>query len=157
MISMVFVGLAIASPVFAKLSEYVKDRLAFMFYATLLSAMCLVLVLFVNPMPPWIVGVLLFGFGFFLGAFPLVFVIGKESNPLYLAGTVIAFINASDAFFDAVTEPLIGKILDTLNTNSDFSVSSYLIALSVLPIYQIISACLLKGVQDNLNYKSELN
>lgn len=147
-ISMVFVGLAIASPVFAKISEYVKNRLAFMFYSTLVSALSLSLVIFINPMPAWLLGVLLFNFGFFLGAFPLVFVIGKESNPIYLAGTAIAFINASDAFFDALTEPLIGKLLDALNTGADFSVKSYVLALSILPIYQFVSAFLLKGVID---------
>lgn len=152
MISMVFVGLAIASPVFAKLSEFVKNRLSFMFYTTLISALSLALVIFISPMPAWLVGVFLFNFGFFLGAFSLVFVIGKESNPLYLAGTAIAFINASDAFFDAITEPLIGKLLDVLNTSPDFSVSSYIISLSVLPVFQIISAFLLKGVKDSANH-----
>lgn len=148
LISMVFIGLAIASPVFAKLSEYVKNRLAFMIYTTLCSALCLSLVIYVQPMPVWMIASLLFLFGFSLGAFPLVFVIGKESNPIYLVGTAISLINASDALFDAIIEPGIGKILDVLNPNSVFSLTSYHIALAILPVLQIIGALLLKGVND---------
>lgn len=151
LISMVFIGLAIASPVFAKLSEYVKNRLSFMIYTTLCSALSLSLVIYVQPMPVWMIGLLLFLFGFSLGAFPLVFVIGKESNPLYLVGTTISLINASDALFDAIIEPGIGKILDVLNHGSSFSLSSYHIALAILPILQIIGALLLKGVKDPEN------
>ena len=95
-----------------------------------------------------IIGFLLLVFGFSLGAFPLVFVIGKESNPLYLVGTAIAFINASEALFDAITEPLIRNMLDIINHGSNFSVQSYKLALTILPIYQIIGAVLLQGVTD---------
>ena len=148
LISMVFVGLAIASPVFAKWSEYVKNRLSFMINTTLLSALSLSIVIFVHPLNIIILGFLLFMFGFCLGAFSLVFVIGKESNPLYLAGTTIALINASDALFDAIAEPLIGKCLDLMNHSSNFSVSSYMIALSILPLFQLVAAWALRGVKD---------
>jgi len=148
LISMVFLGLALASPVYAKWSEHVKHRLNFMFYNTVLSALALSLVLFVQPMPTPLVGFLLFMFGFTLGAFPLVFVIGKESNPIYLAGTAISLINASDALFDAIIEPGIGQFLDMLSHHGQFSLISYQIALSILPLMQILGAFLLKGVRD---------
>lgn len=148
LISMVFLGLALASPVYAKWSEHVQHRLNFMCYNTLISALALSLVLFVQPMPTLLLGFLLFMFGFTLGAFPLVFVIGKESNPIYLAGTAISLINASDALFDAIIEPGIGQFLDMLNHNGQFSLISYQIALSILPLMQILGAILLKWVRD---------
>lgn len=152
LISLVFVGLGIASPLFALLANRVKNRCSFMFYSTLFSALCISLVLYAHPMPVWLLGVLLFLFGFSLGAFPMVFVIGKELNPLHLAGTTVSLINASDAFLDAITEPAIGMILDvfskpTANTY-DFSLFSYHIALAILPLYQIIGAFMLKWVKD---------
>jgi hypothetical protein len=93
----------------------------------------------------------LFLFGFSLGAFPMVFVIGKESNPLYLAGTVIALINSSEAFLDAITEPAIGALLDSFGkagSAQEFSLTSYHIALAILPLYQILGALMLRWVKD---------
>ena len=151
MISLVFVGLGIGSPVFAVATQWVKNRCALMAYSTLVSALALTLTIYVHPLPTWVLGSLLFVFGFCLGSFSIVFVIGKESNPLYLAGTVISLINASDAFLDAITEPLIGAILDIFgkipNTHA-FSLSSYHLALGLLPLYQVIGASLLKWVKD---------
>ncbi len=151
LISLVFIGLAVASPLFALISKFVKNRCTFMFYSTLVSAACVLLVIYAHPMPIWLVGSLLFFFGFSLGAFPMVFVIGKEINPLYLAGTAISLINASDAFFDAITEPLIGKILDfygQVGATQEFTITGYHVALAILPLYQIIGAFLLKYVKD---------
>lgn len=152
LISLVFVGLAIASPLFALFTDKIRNRCSLMFYTTLTSALCISLVIYAHPMPIWMLGGLLFMFGFSLGAFPMVFVIGKESNPLFLAGTAISLINASDAFLDAVTEPAIGKILDSFSNASsthEFSLFSYHIALAILPLFQIIGAISLKWVKDN--------
>lgn len=151
LISVVFVGLGMGSPVLAVVTRYMKNRCALMGYSTLISALALTLVIYVQPMPIWLLGSLLFVFGFGLGAFSIVFVIGKESNPLYLAGTVISLINASDAFLDAITEPLIGVVLDSVgkiaNTHA-FSLFSYHLALGILPLYQVLGALMLKWVKD---------
>lgn len=145
-ISLVFVGLALGSPLFALFEHRIKSRLFVMQWATLLSALCITAVIFIHPLPLYILGILLFGFGLFLGAFPWVFVIGKELNPLYLAGTTISMINASDAFFDALTEPLIGQILDIFGTSS----MGYHLGLLILPLYQLLAVLSLKGIKFDL-------
>jgi MFS family permease len=152
LISLVFVGLGIASPLFAVLMQHIQNRCKFMFYTTLISALSISLVIYGHPWPIWVLGLLLFMFGFSLGAFPMVFVIGKESNPLYLAGTAISLINASDAFLDAITEPAIGAVLDMLAGAGDaqsFSLFSYHVALALLPLYQVLGALLLRWVKDD--------
>ena len=152
LISVVFIGLGIGSPMLAVVTRWVKNRCALMGYSTLISAVALMLVIYVHPMPIWLLGTLLFIFGFCLGAFSIVFVIGKESNPLYLAGTVISLINASDALLDAITEPLIGAVLDTygkIPNTHEFSLSSYHLALGILPLYQVLGALTLKWVKDD--------
>lgn len=148
---MVFIGLAISCPLFALFANRVRNRCAFMMYSTLVSALCITLVIYAHPMPIWLLSFLLFMFGFSLGAFPIVFVIGKELNPLHLAGTATSLINASDAFLDAIAEPAIGSLLDAFSTTGaphDFSLFSYHIALAVLPLFQIIGALMLKWVKD---------
>ncbi len=151
-ISMVFWGLGLGSPLLAIFSHKLADRCAFMIYSTLISAVAITLVLYCHPLPTWLLGALLFIFGFSLGAFPLVFVIGKELNPLKLAGTAIAMINASEALLDAITEPVMGRVLDALNTSvanhgiQHFSLHSFHLVLAILPCYQIIGSLLLLKV-----------
>jgi len=95
----------------------------------------------------------------------LVFAIGKEMNKLALTATVIAMINMSDALLDAITEPAIGKLLDLgwngkmINHVPYFSLSSYHIALSILPFYLLTGTLILFWVKDhreitNLNHSA---
>lgn len=151
LVSMVFIGVAIGCPVFALIAEKIQNRRALMAISTFISACCISLVICAFSLPIFLIGLLLFLFGFSLGAFPLVFVIGKELNPLHLAGTATSLINASDALLDAITEPLIGKFLDIsgpLTTHTDYSIFTYQLALLILPAYQFIAVALLYWVKD---------
>jgi len=63
-------------------------------------------------------------------------------------------INSSDALLDALTEPFIGKLLDmgwdgkVVHGVHQFSLHSYHIALSVLPLYLVIGAILLLWLKE---------
>lgn len=153
-ISLIFIGLGVGGPAFALLSTRFKQQRGLMIYTTLASALSMSLVLYCHPLPSWLLSALLFNFGFCLGAFSMVFVIGKNINPLKLAGTAMAMINASEALLDAITEPLIGKWLDVLGSPTvidgirHFPVHSYHWALAILPIYQIVGSALLLWVKE---------
>lgn len=155
LVSLVFIGLGLGSPLLGLLSDRLGERRYVMFFSTLLSCAAIVPVLYFHPMPIWLLAIFLFTFGFGLGAFMLVFAIGKESNKMALVATVIAMINTSDALLDAITEPAIGKLLDIhwdgtiINGVHYFSLHSYHLALSVLPIYLFIAAFLLLWVKDS--------
>lgn len=154
LISLVFIGLGIGSPVLGFISDRLGNRRQVMLWSTLASCAAILLILYCHPMPIALLSILLFLFGFGLGAFMLVFAIGKEMNKISLVATVIAMINTSDAALDALTEPLIGKFLDLcwdgkiVNGVHYFSLQSYHIALAILPIYLIVGALLLLGVRD---------
>lgn len=154
MVSMIFIGLGIGSPLLGLLSDKVGKRRVVMWVCTLLSCVMLSIVLYCHPLPVWLLGTLLFLFGFGLGSFMLVFSIGKELNDIRVTATVIAMINASDAFLDALTEPAIGWLLDLgwegkiHNGVHYFSLSSYHVALAVLPIYLFAAAILLIWIKD---------
>jgi len=153
-VSLVFIGLGIGSPVIGFISDRLNHRRWIMLISTFLSCIAISLVLYAHPMPLWILSGLLFSFGFFLGAFMLVFTIGKELNKLTLTATVIAMINMSDALLDAITEPGIGKLLDLtwdgkmMDGVRFFSLSSYHFGLSVLPIYLFVATLILFWVKD---------
>ncbi len=156
LVSLVFIGLGIGSPVLGFISDRLNNRRWIMLTSTFIACVAISLVLYAHPMPLWLLSTLLFAFGFFLGAFMLVFTIGKELNKLSLTATVIAMINMSDALLNAITEPGIGKLLDftwdgkIINGHRIFSLSSYHIGLSVLPIYLLIGTLILFWVEDKL-------
>lgn len=153
LVSIVFIGLGIGSPVIGMISDRLGHRRDVMLISTLISCAAVTLVLYCHPMPIWLLVCALFLFGFALGAFMLVFTIGKELNPPFLTATVISMINASDAFISGLTEPAIGKILDMtwdggmVNGMRVFSMHHYHMALSVLPIYLLLAAGLLLWVK----------
>jgi MFS family permease len=145
----VFIGLGIGSPLLGMLSDRLGERRRLMIYSTFISFLSIVIVLYCHSLPIWVLGTLLFTFGFALGAFVLVFTIGKELNKAHLTATVIAMINASDAVLDAITEPAIGKLLDVtwdgkiVNGVHYFSLHSYRYALTVLPLYLLAATIML--------------
>lgn len=154
MISLVFVGLGLGSPILGMLSDRLGNRRLVMLVSTMVSTAAIILVLYCNSLPVNLLSVLLFLFGFGLGAFMLVFAMGKEMNPITMTATVIAMINTSDALIDALTEPLIGKVLDffldgqIVNGIHQFSHHSYLLALSILPLYLVLGCLLLLWVKE---------
>jgi predicted MFS family arabinose efflux permease len=162
MISLVFIGLGLGSPLLGLLSDRLENRKSVMFISTVVSCFALLMVLYMHPMPTWLLSSLLFVFGFGLGSFMLVFTIGKEINTPALTASVVAMINSSDALLDALTEPGIGKLLDYLwdgkmvNGIHYFSLHSYHMALSVLPLYLVVGALLLLLVNDKNQPKTSL-
>ncbi|KTD63744.1 major facilitator family transporter (Permease) [Legionella santicrucis] len=154
LLSLVFVGLGLGSPILGMLSDRLGNRRYVMLFSTLASTAALILVLYSQTLSTATLSVLLFIFGFGLGAFMLVFAMGKEINSVALTATVIAMINTSDALFDALTEPLIGKLLDmgwdghTVNGIHQFSLSSYHMALALLPVYLLVGSLLLLWVKE---------
>jgi MFS family permease len=149
LVSLAFIGLGVGSPLLGMLSDRLGERRRLMLCSTFVSCVAISLVLYCHALPLWLVGTFLFIFGFALGAFVLVFTIGKEINKAHLTATVIAMINASDAVLDAITEPAIGKLLDltwdgkVVNGVHYFSLLSYRYALSVLPVFLFVGTILL--------------
>lgn len=149
MISLIFLGLGLGSPIIGIISGYLDDRRNIMFYSTLLSCVSISLVLYCLWLPLWLVGVLLFTFGFALGGYLLAFVLGKELNSLNVTATVVGMINIGDALLTGITEPAIGKLLDMswdgkiINGIHYFSLHSYQLALTILPLYMVTGSVLL--------------
>lgn len=168
MISLIFIGLGVGSPILGFVATKLKNKLQLMFYSTCIAFVSLILVLYCHSLSKTTLGILLFIFGFVLGSYLLAFTMGKEANKATVTATVIAMINAGDAIFTGLTEPLIGKILDLtsdgklINGVHNFSLYDYQAGLSLLPIYLLISAILIlylkdkpKNISSCVNIKSD--
>lgn len=169
MISMIFVGMAIGSPIIGKVAEKLDRRIPLMigFHIVGTIALAIVLLTYTSPI---IAGFCLFVFGFCLGIYMLSFAIGRRINALAVAATVAALINTGEPIFGALFDPMIGYFLEltwhgAYITNAGeiihyaanavpegavkhFSVESYHIAFSVLTASMIVSLVLLFFVKD---------
>ena len=144
--SLIFIGFAIGAPIFGYLSEKHGKRKPLMSLGTVLAFMFLLIIVFGTVHSVLLLQILLIGFGIGLAGFLLCFTMVREINPLILAGTVMGFMNAFGAAMSAVTDPLIGYILDYKHVGSsinNFSIHDYQIAISTLLVYLLLSILLL--------------
>lgn len=162
LVSLSFIGLAVGGPVLGLVSDRLSKRMQIMFAGNLIALVSLALVIYYPELSLWKVGALLFLFGFGIGAFMLAFALGKESNPLFLAATVIALINSGDGIFGSFTEPLVGKFLDLgwdgkiVNGVHYFSEGNYQKALVLLPIYLLLATLLLIFIKDSKRHTNAI-
>lgn len=143
LISLSFLGLAIGGPLLGAWSDYLGKRKTVMIGGNCLALFSLVCFIYL-PMPTFGIGLMLFLFGFGVGAFMLSFAVGRETNPLSVAATVIALINSGDAILGAITEPLIGKLLDMQAHKMSHGIPLYSMqdfhwAFSILPLYLLLA------------------
>jgi MFS family permease len=153
--SFIFLGLAFGSPLLGLLSDRLNKRVLVMLINAFVALVTSVLIIYVNHFPLWLLGSLLFIFGFSTSAFMLGFALGRELNKITVAATVIALINTGDIIFSALTQPLIGKLLDAnwhgklMGGVHYFSATEYRHALSIFPIYILLSLVLLFFIRES--------
>ena len=164
-VSMMFLGLAIGSPVIGKLSEVINSRLKIMIFFHIVATISLIFVLEFK-LTPVISGILLFIFGFCLGVYMLAFAIGNRINPIVVAATVAALINTGEPLLGAIFDPIVGVFLDmnwdgkyidihnnvvsraTAGSHVYFNINSYHHAFLILVFSMCISFFLLFFIED---------
>lgn len=153
-VSLVFIGFAIGAPLSGWLSDTIGKRKPIMFVGTSLTFLILMGILLIPSIAPWVLATLLFLFGFFCSFFFVSFATMRENHQPRFSGTAIGFINMFNALFGALSEPLIGGLLD-LSWDGKmeqgvriFSQVDYQLALSILPIGLIIALGLLYWVDE---------
>ncbi|MBK2357134.1 MFS transporter [Francisella hispaniensis] len=110
-ISMIFIGMAIGSPIIGKLSEILDSRKGVMIFFHIIGTISLSFVLLTKTTAT-MSAILLFIFGLCLGIYMLSFAIGNRINPIIITATVAAFINTGEPILGAIFDPLIGYFLD---------------------------------------------
>ena len=155
--SLIFLGVALGSPLLGLFSDYVRQRRSVMFAGGGLALVSISAVVYVTGLANWLLGTLLLLFGLGTGAFMLGFTLGRELNKLSVAATIIALINTGNIVFSAITQPLIGILLDQGSPRchlyvssgvSHFSATNYQHALMVLPCYVLLSLVLLYFIRE---------
>lgn len=153
-VSMMFIGFAIFAPSFGLLSDYLGKRKPIMYVGTIASFFIVCFILYVPIHTPILSYILLFLLGGFISSFMLSFTMIRESNLLIYVATAIGFMNTFNAIMGAISDPLIGALLDVrwqgamIDGARVFPLSAYRFALSALPIYLIVGLTLLFFIKE---------
>lgn len=154
MMSLVFIGLGIGGPLLGWISDKLAKRKLVIFLSTFLSLISVCAVIYIAHIPEWLLFTLLFLFGFGTSGFMLGFAVGKEINKVSLAASVIAMINTGDAGIGALSQPLVGALLDLgwhgqlINGVHRFGIHDYHMTFLIIPIFLVASLIFLSLVKE---------
>lgn len=154
MISLIFIGFAVGAPTLGWYSDWLGKRKIVMFWGTIFATIFLIFIIYVPTISLHFLSVFLFLFGFFISSFLLCFTMIKEINPAFLSATAIGLMNAFDALFGAISDPLTGKLLDMqwggklLEGARIFSLQAYQTAFLLLPIYLSFALLILLKIKE---------
>lgn len=152
--SFIFIGFAVGAPFLGWLSDKIKKRKPVMLWGPAIALLSLSIVIYCPLLSLFALCLLLFCFGFGASGFFTSFAMIREVFPLTLAATVLGFMNTFDSVCEAVTEPIVGIILDgtwngKLNQHLHvFTTMGYQISLSVLIIYLLIALLILRFINE---------
>ncbi len=151
-ISYMFLGWAIGAPVTGYISDHIKKRVAPLFIGTVLSLICIAIILYVPNISHSALKALIFLYGIFSGVEIVVFIMGKENNTTSLSSTVFAVVNMIVALGGMLLQPMVGALLDMsskgklINNMHIYTTHDYQIALSIIPVALLLAlgaiACL---------------
>lgn len=153
-VSLIFIGFAVGAPLWGWLSAHLGRRRNIMLWGTIAAFICVCSVLYLPDVGLFSGNVLLFLFGFFISSFLLCFTMVRQVNRLILAATAIGFMNSFDAFLGAITDPIIGKILDlgwlgkVSHGDRIFPLHDYHVGMLVIPLYLIVALVLIVFIKE---------
>ena len=153
-ISLVFIGWAIASPLWGIFSNRIGLRKPPMYIGCIGALICSSLFIFAPVSSSLIMELLLFTFGIFSAGFLPAFSVAKElCNKKYVA-TGLSFMNMMNMVGIALAQPLIGYILDKMwqgemsGTVRLYPLAAYHTALAILPFGMIIALLILPKIKE---------
>jgi len=135
LVSMLFFGWAIGSPLFGSLSDRLKRRKIFTILSPIGGLIALSLVIYIPEIPYILIGILIFCIGFLSSGFITSFTIAREVNPPFAVGATMGFMNGVNMLGGAILSPIVGFILDVSKFN-------YELGLALLPISLVIALIL---------------
>ncbi|WP_392537393.1 MFS transporter [Legionella sp. 227] len=153
-ISLVFIGWAIASPLWGIFSNRIGLRKPPMYIGCIGALICSTIFIFAPISNEIYMELLLFAFGIFSAGFLPAFTVAKElCNRKYVA-TGLSFMNMMNMIGIALAQPLIGFILDRmwkgeLNGNVRvYPLEAYYTGLAILPIGMLIALIILPKIKE---------
>lgn len=153
-ISLVFVGWAIASPLWGIYSNRIGLRKPPMYIGSIGTLIICLLFIYAPIHSGWTMELLLFLFGIFSAGFLSSFSIAKELCSKQYVATGLSFMNMMNMVGIALAQPIIGYVLDkmwqgtTLDKVRIYPLEAYYVALALLPLGIFISLLILPRIRE---------
>lgn len=153
-ISLVFVGWAIASPLWGIFSNRIGKRKPPLYIGSIGALLTSLLFIYAPIHSGWIMHIILFLFGVFSAGFLPAFAVAKElCNKRYVA-TGLSFMNMMNMIGIALAQPIIGLVLDKMwqgdlaSNVRVYPIEAYYVALGILPLGIFISLIILPWIKE---------
>ena len=156
MISMIFFGYIVGSPMLGNISDRTGRRLPPMLYGNIGALICMLFIVYVH-VPQALMYFIIFAFGFCSSGFLAAFSLIKETNPPEYNATALGYFNALNMIMPAFLLPLVGVILDWkwsgefVKNIPFYSIHDFKFALTTLPICLVLSLIMLMFVRESRN------
>ncbi|KTD03480.1 major facilitator superfamily (MFS) transporter [Fluoribacter gormanii] len=153
-ISLVFIGWAIASPLWGMFSNRIGLRKPPMYIGCVGALICSTIFIFAPISNEIYMEILLFAFGIFSAGFLPAFTVAKELCNKKSVATGLSFMNMMNMIGIALAQPLIGFILDRmwkgeLNGNVRvYPLAAYHTGLAIIPIGMLIALIILPKIKE---------
>jgi len=153
-VSLVFIGWAIASPLWGAFSNRIGLRKPPLYIGAIGALLSSLAFIYAPIKSAWLMQALLIAFGLFSAGFLPSFSIAKElCNKKYVA-TGLGFMNMFNMIGIAFAQPFIGFVLDKLwtgemiNNVRFYSLDAYCVGLSILPLGMLLALLLLPFINE---------
>lgn len=153
-ISMIFIGAAIGSPISTFLSDHYKTRLWPMMIAAIGSLFVYAIIIYMPGIPLSVMCILLFLAGIFYSGKILSFASICDIVPHSINGVAIGFANMTVMLSGVICLPLIGGLLDEFwqgkitNGLPDYTLNEWRFALIPIPLSVLIAFLLLRFIPE---------
>ena len=155
-VSMIYVGVAVGSPITAYYSDHLRNRKIPMLIGDLGSLGVYLAILWLGAVIPLkAMYIMMFLGGFCFTGQCLVFAIATESLPLHITGVAIGFINTIVMLSGVIFEPLVGWLLDRsvtaggVGATKSFAVQDFSLALAPVPLSLLVALIVLKFIRES--------
>ncbi len=156
----IFLGFGFGSPIIGFLSDQYDNKKSFMLIGNIIALFITYCLLYYS-FSTFTVSVLLFVLGVATGPLMLGFSLGKDINATKTTATLITFLNTGGVMITAITEPVIGKLLDfyqrekMITEITLFTTEAYRFAFSLLPFYLLFSVILVVFIREPLHRRQD--
>ncbi len=155
---MLYLGVALGSPIAAKLSDRLHSRLKVMSLSALAATILFIMIVYIPNLPLTGMFALLLLAGMANSGQVLSFACVKESVPNHLSGTAMGFTNAIVMLSGIIFQPFLGMLLDFAWNGAYhpdgtrlYDADAYKMAILAVPVCLGLSAILLRLAQETFH------